>query len=145
MRSWINIFFFVFAFGIFGWIDGYAQSNLQIIGNKTGYSSLPIKEARQVFKVKYSTWATGKPVVIVLPSPKHPRSEEVCKLMYETTPSGVQKFWLSLVFQGRANPPLFFDSDEEILNYVSKNTGAIGIVSKEGNKIDPLLLINLVN
>ena len=145
MRSCIKIFFVVFAFNVFGWMKGYAQSNLQLIGNKTGYASIQLKEARQVFKVKYSTWTSGKPVVIVLPSPKHPRSEEVCRLIYETTPSGVQKFWLSLVFQGRASPPLFFDSDEEILSYVSKNTGSIGIISKEGNKIDPLLLINLIN
>jgi ABC-type phosphate transport system substrate-binding protein len=122
----------------------HAQSNVQLIGNKTGFENLPLKEARQIFKAKYSVWSSGIAVTIVLPSPKHPNADQVCKLIYENSVSGVQKFWLSLVFQGRANPPLFFDSDDEIINYVNKNPGAIGIVSKDNIKSESKFTINLV-
>jgi hypothetical protein len=40
----------------------------------------------------------------------------------------VKKYWLNLVFQGRANAPVYLDSNEEILNYVKKHPGAIGVL-----------------
>jgi ABC-type phosphate transport system substrate-binding protein len=120
-----------------------AQTNFELVGNKTGFSNLSLKETRQIFKAKYSVWASGQSVIIVLPSPKNLNADQVCKLIYENSISGVQKFWLSLVFQGRANPPVFLDSDEEILSYVSKNPGAIGLVSKEALKVESNMHINL--
>jgi hypothetical protein len=40
----------------------------------------------------------------------------------------MQKYWLSLVFQGRADPPMFFGSDEETIKFVTNNKGSIGFI-----------------
>ena len=57
--------------------------------------------------------------------------------------SAVQKFWLSLVFQGRANPPVFLDDDSDIINYVRKTPGALGVVSTNAQNIPKELLITV--
>jgi len=40
----------------------------------------------------------------------------------------VKKFWLAKVFQGKADAPVFFNSEAELKAFVSENEGAIGIV-----------------
>ena len=123
-----------------------ALPELTIIGNKTGIESTSLKEVRQIFKGKYSSWPVTKiSVTIVLPSPQSANAQKTATQIYANTISGVQKYWLSLVFQGRANPPLFLESDEEIVEAVRKTPGAIGIISSGYPNTPKNLVINIVN
>jgi ABC-type phosphate transport system substrate-binding protein len=109
----------------------YAQQDLSkfmVIGNKTGMNSVSIKELRKIFKGKYTNWSNGETVTIVLPSPKTNNAELVAKIIYQTSVPSMQKYWLSLVFQGRFSPPIFTDSDLETVQQVQKFPGAIGVV-----------------
>jgi hypothetical protein len=103
----------------------------KLVGNQTGISQLTAVQTKEYFKGKYTLWSSGKSVKVVLHSSQSKHSEALAKLIYNMTQQGVQKFWLSLVFQGRANPPVFLDSDAEIVNYVSKTPGSIAIITKE--------------
>jgi hypothetical protein len=80
----------------------------------------------------------------VLPSQKNESAALTAKVFYGTTVKGMQKFWLSLVFQGRANPPIFLDTDEEIIIYVQKNPGSIGVIH-EGVECPKSLKISIIN
>jgi hypothetical protein len=40
----------------------------------------------------------------------------------------LNKFWLALVFQGKAKAPVFYGSSTDVENYVAQNPGAIGVV-----------------
>ena len=102
---------------------------LLVIGNKTGQSQLKAQEARNVFRAKTTTWLNKNSVYIALPSPQAPMAEPVARLIYGTKPASVQKFWLLQVFQGRATPPSFFDTDQELIQFIQKTPGAIGVVS----------------
>lgn len=104
-------------------------SELTIVGNKTGKTSLSAQEARNIFRAKSTTWANKNSVSIALPSPQSGISEPVARIIYGTKPVAVQKFWLSQVFQGRATPPSFFDTDQELIQYLQKTPGAIGVIS----------------
>lgn len=123
--------FFVGAFLLLIANSAHAQSawgELSIIGNKIGYQQLKAQQARNVFRAQMTTWPNKVAVTIALPSPKSTTSEPVARLIYGTRPSSVQKFWLSLVFQGRATPPQFFDSDQELILFVQRTPGAIGVI-----------------
>lgn len=123
-----------------------ALPELTIIGNKTGFESTSLKEMRQMFKGKYSSWPVTKlSVTIVLPSPQSANAQKTATQIYANTISGVQKYWLSLVFQGRANPPVFLETDEEIIEAVRKTPGAIGVISSAAPNIPKNLVINIVN
>jgi hypothetical protein len=50
--------------------------------------------------------------------------------LYNKSFFAVKKYWYSLVFQGRNDPPYFFSTDEEIIEFVRLNPGAIAIVEK---------------
>ena len=128
MRIYFKILFLIIAF------NSFAQKELSIIGNSVGFSSVSLQEARSIFKGKYNYWQNKSKVILVLPSTKNANSLNSSKIIYGTTPDGVKKYWLSLVFQGRASSPIFFDTDKEIIEYISNNEGAIGIISTEQSK-----------
>jgi ABC-type phosphate transport system substrate-binding protein len=105
-------------------------SDYKVVGNTTGVTELTQAQVKSYFKAKYTLWGNGKSVKVVLHSSESTQAEKLAKLVYNTSHQGVKKYWLSLVFQGRANPPVYFDSDSEVLEYVKKTPGAIGIVQK---------------
>jgi ABC-type phosphate transport system substrate-binding protein len=104
---------------------------LIIIGNQIGTSQLTKSKTNEIFRGRNTVWSNGNTVVLVLPSQRNDNSALVARLLYQTTVKGMQKYWLSLVFQGRGNPPVFLDSDKEIVEYVLKTPGAIGLVKQE--------------
>ena len=145
MRNITIIITLLFAF--IGGDSLYGQGSMNavtIIGNKTGFTSNSAKEIKQVFRGKYANWSTREQVIIVLPASKSSSAEVVASVVYGNTVSGVQKYWLSLVFQGRSNPPVFLDTDEEIINYVKRTSGSIGVISS-GNQNFPRNLIITIN
>ena len=99
-----------------------------VIGNNTGLKASTKTNAKAIFRGKYSSWKNGESVTIVLPSTKSENVVGVASQVYGLTVKGMQKYWLEQVFQGRSNAPVFLESDEEIINYVKRNPGAIGIV-----------------
>jgi len=125
------------CFVVFQCFFGFAQNKVltdyKIIGNQTGLSQLNTTQLKEYFKGKYTLWNSGKSVKVVLHSSQSQHAPILSKLIYNTTQQGVQKYWLSLVFQGRANPPVFLDNDADIVNYVNKTPGAIGLIDRNSS------------
>jgi ABC-type phosphate transport system substrate-binding protein len=113
------------------------------VGNNTGYTSVSLNVMKNVFKGKYSVWSNKVSIIIVLPSSKSSNAEAVATYLYGTSFSGMQKYWLSLVFQGRANPPIFLDNDDEIIEYVKDNPGAVGVVNSTNKNITNSIKITI--
>ena len=105
------------------------SQDFQVVGNQTGVSALTQSQLVSVFKPKNNRWDNNKAVIIVLPGTNSPINEKVAQQIYSNSFVAVQKYWLSLVFQGRFNAPYFFNTDEETLNFIRKTPGAIGFVS----------------
>lgn len=128
MASKVFISFVFTIFSIF--IYSQSFSEYKVIGNTTGVSELTQAQVKSYFKGRYTLWGNGKSVKIVLHSSESAHAEKLAKLLFNTTHQGVKKYWLSLVFQGRANPPVYCDSDSEVLQYIKKTPGAIGIIQQ---------------
>jgi len=125
--------------------QGTWTNNLVVIGNNLGTSKLTQDYMKQTFKGKYSLWSNGQAVTIVLPSSKSAQANEFASLVMGMSVTGMQKYWLSLVFQGRANPPVFFETPSEILKFVSSTSGAIAVIPANTPDIPSYLLIKIQN
>lgn len=121
------------------------SATIVVIGNKVGFESTSLKELKQVFRGKYSSWKNSQQVTIVLPASKSESANLVARVIYNTTVSSMQKFWLSLVFQGRFSPPIFLETDQEIITYVKKTPGAIAVISSDAEAVPKNLIININN
>jgi ABC-type phosphate transport system substrate-binding protein len=115
-----------------------------LIGNSTGLKEIKASDVLRIFKGQQSNWNNGNSVTLVLPSTKSSTSEKIAKLIYNTSSSGMQKYWLGLVFQGRANPPFFIDSSEEIIRFVQRTPGAVAFIPvNQTDKLDDELIIRI--
>jgi len=75
-----------------------------------------------------------------LPGASSEINQQVSNQIYAKSFVAVQKYWLSLVFQGRFNAPYFFNTDEETISFIQKTPGAIGFVSPNTPVPDRLLI-----
>lgn len=113
-------------------VKSYSQNNLPygyvVIANNIATKQLDSKELIQIFKGKYSSWPNNEQVIIVLPSTKNENADVLSRFIFKSSKDAMMKYWLSLVFQGRANPPVFIEKDSDIIEYIESTPGAIGIV-----------------
>ena len=108
---------------------GFAQTNqLVVIGNDIGKTEITFDNLVDYFKAKNAYWENNKAITLCLPGTKSEDAEKVCSIVYRKSVKDVQKFWLSIVFQGRAKSPVFFETELEMLEYVKKTPGAIGVL-----------------
>lgn len=119
----------------------HAQQKVVYFGNGTNVSSLKEDKLSRVFTGKDTYWTNDKQILICLPSTKSESAFDVCQRVYHKSVNDVQKFWLSIVFQGRARSPKFFDTEEEMINYIKKTPGAIGVLSADKRSLVPSGLI----
>jgi hypothetical protein len=124
---------------------GQRLTGIVVIGNDIGSKSLSEQQVIEAFKAKNNFWSNGKTLSVCLPETQSKDAATVCKGVYGKSVSEVQKFWLSQVFQGRSRAPHFFDSDADMIDYVSKTPGAIGAFVNERNISIPAELLIQIN
>jgi ABC-type phosphate transport system substrate-binding protein len=127
MKTW-----YLIVLGLLAAHLSYAQKSdigeLDFIINVNGVTELPQSEILKIFKNGKSLWNNNQKVIIVLPAKNSSLASDVAKNLYNTSVSGMQKFWLALVFQGRSSPPVFLQSAQDIVEYVENNPGAIAAI-----------------
>lgn len=121
------------------------SGSLVVIANNIGTPKLTPTYAKNTFKGNYSLWSNGESVTIVLPSSKSAQAVDFASSVMGLSVSGMQKYWLSLVFQGRSNPPVFLESTNEIIQYVAKTSGAIAAIPANTEGVPGYLIIKIQN
>lgn len=118
---------------------------LLLMGNKTGLVSVNRKQLNGIFRGTQSIWKSNEQVIVVMPSSKAEYAEQFANSVLQMSHAALQKYWLALVFQGRANAPVFLNSSAEIVDYVKKNPGAIAIVKSSEREIPAGMSITITD
>lgn len=106
-------------------------ANVQVVGNDIGVEELTVKELRRAMRGEMSFWAASKKAVtVVLPAKSMEiESSQTAQFVVNSPRFAVlQKYWLGKVFEGRANPPIFVRSQDELVEVVSRTPGSIGLL-----------------
>lgn len=98
------------------------------VGNDLDPVPLTETELKEIFLGNKSIWDNNNPVTVVLTSSDSEGFAKVAGWALEAGAFEFQKHWLSIVFQGRANAPVFLNSEEEVLTYIRGHKGAIGLL-----------------
>lgn len=118
------LFIFSSSFGSF---QDEGES-LSLIANSST-QELSMKEAKKLLKGEEQRWKDGTKVAVALMKTTTPIGETTAKTVYKMSSKDLNKYWLGLVFAGKAQAPTFFTSEEELKAFVNSTPGAIGIVS----------------
>jgi ABC-type phosphate transport system substrate-binding protein len=106
------------------------STSLKVIGHEKGVpSQLALAQLRSVLKGEKQRWEDGTKVVIALMKTNTPIGRNTGEKIYNMSENELKKYWLALVFQGKAEAPTFFNSESELEAYVSQTPGAIGVIS----------------
>lgn len=114
-----------------------AQQRVVYFASGSGVSSLKDDKLARIFTGKETYWANDKQIIVCLPSTKSDSSTDVCQKVYHQSVKDVQKFWLSIVFQGRAKSPKFFDTEQEMVDFIKRTPGAIGVLPSDKKSMIP--------
>ena len=91
---------------------------------------MQFSELKSILMGEKQRWKNGDRILIALMKTNTPTGKATSEKIYDMTGDELNKFWLALVFQGKAQAPKFFASANELEDFVAQNPGAIGIVDK---------------
>jgi hypothetical protein len=119
-------------------VQAFSQTQtLTVISNEKGApAELKFTELKSIFKGEKQRWRDGNKITIALMKTNTPAGAYTCKKVYDMTGDDVKKYWLALVFQGKAEGPQFFNSVTELESFVADNPGAIGIIDQSQGSAD---------
>lgn len=104
------------------------EKSLLVIAHPTGApATLKMGELKAVMMGEKTRWKSGNRILIALMKTNTPLGKQVAESVYDMNPDELNRYWLGLVFQGKAQAPSFFNSVAEMESFVSQNPGAIGI------------------
>jgi len=107
------------------------DSGLTVIGNSKGVpSELKLSQLKSILMGERLRWQDGTKVIIALMKTNTPLGSNTCKTVYNMTADELNKYWLALVFQGKAEAPVFFNLPGELEIFVSQTPGAIGVLGQ---------------
>ncbi|MDB5021248.1 MAG: hypothetical protein JWQ28_2375 [Pedobacter sp.] len=116
---------------------------LSVISNAKGApANLKMTELRAVLKGERLRWADGSKVVIALMKTNTPIGLNTCNRLYNMNANDLNKMFLALVFQGKGEAPIFFETQRELQAFVKQTPGAIGIVESTAIFRDKVLNID---
>ena len=105
------------------------EPSIMVIANEKGApASLSMKELKSIFKGEKQRWKDGTKISIAFMKSSTPVGSTTANKVLKMSGDQLNKFWLALVFQGKAKAPFFYGSASEVESYVSQNAGAIGVV-----------------
>ena len=126
----------IFCFLLFGtFVFSQNKRSFKIIINKSNSNSTLTKvEISKLFLKKITRWKDTnlkvEPADLVDTSPARKKfSNEIL----DKKVSSVKAYWQKLIFSGRKVPPPEKKSDNDVLQFVQENSGAIGYVSASTN------------
>jgi hypothetical protein len=109
--------------------------NIYVIGNSSVKSSLSQTELHDILYSDKREWSEGKPIVIAVMDSQHPTFKLFAQDLYKLPSNQVSRIWLKAIMQKKAEVPVDFTSEEELLEFVIQTSGSIGFISK---KTEPL-------
>ena len=108
----------------------YAQpTNIQIIANPSVVTTeLNASQLRSIFSMKQNTWPDGQPIQVYVLVSEHVTHQQFCKQVLRMFPYQVERIWNKLTYSGLGDLPNQVQSEQEMLEKVSQQQGAIGYV-----------------
>jgi len=105
------------------------EPSIMVIANEKGApNTLTMKELKSIFQGEKQRWNDGTKISIAFMKSSTPVGSATSNKVLKMSGDQLNKFWLALVFQGKAKAPFFYGSASEVENYISQNAGAIGVV-----------------
>lgn len=122
------------------------SQDFKIVVNQANPSEAISKQRLEdLFLKKTGTWGDGSPVIPVDQSASSSTRQEFTKVVFDREVTSIKSHWQRQIFSGRGVPPPEKGSDDEVLDFVRVNRGAIGYVSSTADIGDGVKLLEITD
>jgi hypothetical protein len=123
-----GIFYLFLLFMATGFRAKAQEKTLVSIAHQNGSPiSLTFKELKAIMLGEKDRWKSGSRIHVALMKTNTALGKQIAETVFDMNPDELNRHWLGLVFQGKAQAPSFFSTVADLEAYVSQNPGAIGI------------------
>ncbi len=116
-----------------------------VVSSSNSTSSMPTAQLTRLFLKKTTTWSSGLKVVPVDQRSNSPVREAFSRRVHGKDASNIISYWQRQIFSGKASPPPEVSSDREVLEFIRRNSGAIGYVSSGTSLGSGVQAVRVVN
>jgi ABC-type phosphate transport system substrate-binding protein len=110
-------------------VRSIAQDFKVVVNDANPLTTIAAEELSRIFLKKTEAWSNGVPAVPIDQESENEVREAFSLAIHGRSAYAIKAYWQRMVFSGRAVPPAEKTSDEEVLNAVRANPGAVGYVS----------------
>ena len=108
-----------------------ALAEVIVIANKdVPANSIKRSELKEIYMGKKTTWTKNSKIAPALLKSGKTHNEFLKKYVGKTA-AQFRSYWNNLLYTGTGTPPPSSKTEKEIVEYVSKNKGAIGYIDSE--------------
>lgn len=114
-----------------------------IVSNNSNIDNITTSKIKNLFLSKTKDLPNGKKAIVLQPDDENINSI-FYKLISGKSKKQLKKYWATMIFTGKGQPPKKIDDLNKLINYIKENPNAIAYVPKEKIKdIDVKVLLNL--
>ncbi len=130
-----NSYLIIGVWLIFAGIISVPQTSAEpikvIVNIKNKNKSVNRRFLSDVFLKKITFWDSGEKVIPVdLDSESDVRRDFSEQIMNRPV-MAVRSYWQQMIFSGQSIPPVEFETEEQVMNYVANHANAVGYVSEK--------------
>ena len=128
LKMFLTIIFLLVNVPLFG------QSGFKVIvNNSVNVEGLSTKELSNIFLKKKIEWSDGSSIKAVDLNSDSSIRIKFTNDIHNKNINAIKIYWQKQIFSGRNVPPVEKISDDEVLEFVKNNPGAIGYVSDKAD------------
>lgn len=102
-----------------------------LLNNDVSVATLDFTYLNQIFAMQVRKWPNGQAIqVYSLPNSNNLHREFVIERL-RIQPHQLDRIWNRMLFTGTGKPPTVVSSEDDMLNMIRSNSGAIGYVSSD--------------
>ena len=114
--------------------QGVDRSLRVVVNKENKLASLTTDDLTRIFLGKKTLWDSGTRIVPVMPEEESPTGELFLSGTLKKSVSQFRAYWKRLLFSGGGAVPKVFRNHDQLLDFVARQPGAIGIV--EASAVD---------
>ena len=111
----------------------YAQNFKVIVNTDNTVKEITKKQLDKIFLKKSTKWDDDTKIKPVNLDQESDVRESFSKDVHRKNVSAIKAYWQKQIFTGKGVPPVEKSNDEEIVEFIKSNPGAIGYVSSGAN------------
>lgn len=125
-------------------LPGAASAATIVVNSEIDTTKLNGEQVELIYLGKKTLWDSGQRVVPVLVNEESEESKQFLENVLKKTVSQYRAYWKRRLFSGGGTVPKTFRSSGEVIEFVSKTPGAIGVVHS-GSKDNRVKVIEISN